>query len=133
MTFRDVTPDDYKVLYAMLLDRRPELNISHKTMPEYNKHCEFWDNNPYPTVKMIENKNRLLGYFYLTRLNEIGLFLIEFDEELFRRLLIEILKTYSDRRLLVNISINNTEYQRVFVGCGFKMIQQTYELDRTYV
>lgn len=66
-----------KFLYRLLSQRKPYQNISHKEMPTYEGHVHFIKSRPYKQWYVCVVKNNLVGSIYLTKLDEIGIFLDE--------------------------------------------------------
>ena len=131
MSFRNVSYFDYKFLYQLLTEREDIVNISHKKMPSWDEHCKFWNECPYLVAKVIMNCNSHIGYWYLTKSYEIGLFISKrwqnkgIGEEVLKR----IITIHSNKRLLANINPANKRSIDLFKKHKFKLIQHTYELD----
>ncbi len=66
---------DYLFLYNLLKERNPQSNISHKKMPSYNQHIKFVNSHPYTKWYIIEKGDVEVGSVYLSKQNEIGIFL----------------------------------------------------------
>ena len=69
--------DDYHIKFLFeLLDERTKIqNISHKKLPTYKEHEEFVKYLPYKKWYVIIIDVGMIGSIYLTKKNEIGLFL----------------------------------------------------------
>ena len=85
--------DSLKILFDLMLERDPSVNISHKKMPTWREHVNFFESKPYrkwfliegvswDTAKKIELEpgsvnyaTAIVGACYLTRMNEVGVFI----------------------------------------------------------
>jgi len=127
-------PDAPRILYELLAERRPHESISHKAMPSYDRHCAFVESRPYAAWYLIADGGDIVGSVYLTRLDEIGCHIFE----RFRRAgygfgaIEQIMRQHPRRRFLANINPQNEASQKVFRAHGFRLIQQTYELETTH-
>lgn len=131
--YRNIEESDYEFLYDLLKQRNETINISHKSMPTFEEHCNFWNNCDYDIVKIFTNKNYVkFGYFYITKLGEIGIFISEKwqDIGIGKKVIEFIIKKFSHRRLLANINPSNVKSIKMFKDKGFKLIQNTYEYDK---
>ena len=127
---RKVSEKDNKFLYNLLKERDSNVNISHKKMPEYSEHVKFIASKPYSQWFIIEYNNKKSGSIYLSKNNEIGIFV----KKSFRgnkigenamRLLIE---KYPKSRYLANVNPKNKKSIKFFKKFKFKLIQHTFEL-----
>ena len=75
LKLKSVFKSDHPFLYELLKERTPEVNISHKEMPTYKKHVKFVISKPYAAWNIIYYKNEKIGSIYLSKQNEIGMFL----------------------------------------------------------
>jgi RimJ/RimL family protein N-acetyltransferase len=118
-------------LYSLLMERAPEVSISHKAMPTEAEHMAFFMSKPYPVWNLVLDPDKeCVGACYLTKDREIGIFIFEHWQGrgyggLAVKLLIEQNK---GKRLLANISPLNERSALMFKKLGFRHIQQTYEL-----
>lgn len=116
-------------LYEMLRNRDPAANISHRKMPTFLKHTRFINSKPYAAWYIIESVDFWVGNCYLTRRNEIGIFLT--PEARGGGIGIwavrELMQLHGKRRYLANIAPTNPGSIDFFEGLGFKLIQHTYE------
>ncbi|MDC1103695.1 GNAT family N-acetyltransferase [Nitrosopumilus sp.] len=127
---RKVSENDNKFLYNLLKERDSNVNISHKKMPKYSEHIKFLASKPYSKWYIIEYNKKKSGSIYLSKNNEIGIFV----KKSFRgnkigenavKLLIE---KYPKSRYLANINPKNKESIKFFKKFKFKLIQHTFEL-----
>ena len=124
-------PGKDKLLYQLLKERPALMNISHQRMPGFAEHCRFVNSKPYREWYFVRRGSRIIGSVYLTQLNEIGMFLFKpFRARGFeRQVLKKIIASPPKKRLLVNLSLKNEFYRKIFISLGFKHIQNTYCLD----
>ncbi len=121
-------------LYALLKEREDYVNISHKELPSFQNHVDFIASNPYKEWKFIytdtKHGERLCGAYYITKHNEIGLFMFKLyqGQGLGKEALAKIIDEHKGERLLANINPANTKSIGLFGSFGFKHIQNTYEL-----
>jgi len=124
-----VDKSDIKFLYNQLKERDPKINISHKKMPTYTEHSKFVLSKPYSKWYIIIHKNKKIGNTYLTKTNEIGIFILKSIKikGIGKIVLEEIIKNNPRSRYLANVSPNNDKSSNFFKKNGFKLIQYTYE------
>ena len=127
---RKVSEKDNKFLYNLLKERDSNVSISHKKMPTYSEHIKFVASKPYFRWYIIEYDNKKAGSIYLSKNNEIGVFV----KKSFRgnkigenamRLLIE---KYPKSKYFANINPKNKKSIKFFKKFKFKLIQHTFEL-----
>ncbi|NDB52362.1 MAG: GNAT family N-acetyltransferase [Nitrosopumilaceae archaeon] len=124
-----VKKQDYKFLYELLKKRDPRTNISHRKMPTYKEHEKFVASKPYKAWYVIYTNNIKTGSIYLSKQNEIGIFLSKkyqgksIGQEALR-LLMEMIP---QKRYLANVSPQNTNSAKFFKKNKFRLIQHTYE------
>ena len=125
-----VKRSDCNFLYTLLKQRNPKANISHKILPTFKEHVRFVLSRPYSKWYIIKIQNKKLGSIYLSRQNEIGIFLHKkYQKSGFGGKALHILmKKNKKNRYLANISPKNYESINFFKKNGFKLIQYTYEL-----
>ena len=68
-----------KLLYKLLKSRK--FTISHEKLPDYDSHKKFVLKNSYRTWNIIKENNKILGTFYITLNNEVGINLINPNHE----------------------------------------------------
>ncbi len=129
-TLKQVNSSDLEFLYDLLKERLPKTFISHKKMPTYEEHVSFVKSRPYSKWYVIKIGARKAGSIYLTKQNEVGIFLKKgLQQKGIGTLALEILMEKNPNlRYLANISPKNKESIRFFKKNGFKLIQYTYEL-----
>jgi len=126
-----INEKDYEFLYKLLLERKQITFISHKKMPTYEEHVKFIESEPYSKWYIIQIDAKKIGSIYLTKENEIGIFL---KEDIQRRgigsnALNELININPGLRYLANINPKNEKSIEFFKKSGFKLIQYTYELN----
>lgn len=128
---KNVTKYDYRFLYELLKKRDPRANISHKKMPTYKKHVEFVKSKPYSKWQIIYYKNQKAGSIYLTRQNEVGIFIKKTlqGKNIGKEALQMLMENNSRIRYLANVAPKNTKSIRFFKKNGFKLIQYTFEIE----
>jgi RimJ/RimL family protein N-acetyltransferase len=116
-------------LYALLLDREPSQNISHRGMPTVEQHLAFVRSNPYEEWNLVEVVDSIVGATYLTRAGEIGIFIFKAyrGHGYGKRAVQMMMEKHKDKRLLANINPANEASIGMFQKLGFNLIQHTYE------
>ena len=124
-----VSKQDFRFLYNLLEWRDPNVNISHRKMPTYSQHIQFVLSKPYSKWYIIKFNNQKAGTIYLSKNNEIGIFLKPNmqGKGIGNIALRKLMQSNFRRRFLANISPMNINSQRFFKERGFKLIQYTYE------
>lgn len=126
----EVKKTDCRFLFNQLRERNFHVNISHKKMPTYFQHVKFVLSKPYSKWYIIKRKNEKIGSIYLTKQNEIGIFLKrKFHHKGFGILALNtIIKNNPRPRYLANINPKNIRSINFFKKQGFDLIQHTYEM-----
>ena len=127
--FIEFRKNDADFLFELLLQRSSKENISHKKMPTYTEHVKFIMSHPYSKWYIIIHKNKKVGTIYLTKQNEIGIFIKNKmqDKQIGQRTLELLMEKNPRKRYLANVSPKNKKSIRFFTHNGFKLIQYTYE------
>lgn len=127
--FKIITKSDVRFLYDLLLERDLIANISHKKMPTYDEHVKFVKSKPYAKWYIVYHNNDKIGSAYLTRQNEIGIFLKKeaHGKGIGSAVLETIMEKNGPGRYLANISPRNKKSIKFFKKHGFELIQHTYE------
>ena len=128
VNLKKVGKEDYRFLYQLLKNRDLHTSISHKDMPSYVSHIKFVESKPYSNWYVIKNGKEKVGSIYLSKNDEVGLFL----KDGFRRrnigsiaLNLMIKKNPRDR-YLSNINPKNKNAIKFFKKNNFKLIQYTF-------
>ena len=129
---KEVDEKDVQFLYNLLDERKPVTYISHKKMPTYEEHVNFVKSSPYSKWYIIEVDGERAGSIYLTKQNEIGIFLNEGLQEkgIGSNALNVLIGKNPDLRYLANINPENKKSIKFFKKLGFTLIQYTYELNK---
>jgi RimJ/RimL family protein N-acetyltransferase len=129
---RDVNQSDFRFLYNLLKERDPNVNISHKKMPTYSEHVKFVKSKPYTKWCIIESGKQKVGSIYLSKNDEIGIFLKKRfqGENIGQQSLWLFMKMNPRKRYLANVSPTNTVSQKFFKKNDFRLIQYTYEFEK---
>jgi len=130
ISLKFVTKSDGQFLYELLLEREPSVNISHKKIPTFQQHLKFINSKPYSRWYIIKKNDQKIGSIYLTKQNEIGIFIKkEFQKEGLGMKSMKLLIMKNPRSsYLANINPKNLKSAKFFKKFGFKLIQHTYEL-----
>ena len=126
---RNINQSDFRFLYNLLKERNPDMNISHKKMPTYSEHVKFVKSKPYTKWNIIEYGKQKIGTIYLSKNNEIGIFLKKqfHGKNIGQESLELFMKINSRKQYLANVSPKNKRSIRFFKNNGFKLIQYTFE------
>ena len=131
ISIRSVKKSDSNFLYELLKQRDPRANISHKRMPSFKQHESFIQSKPYSKWYIIQNFKNDVGSIYLSKNNEIGIFLIGKNQN--KGIGCKALKLLIEKnpkiRYLANVNPKNKKSIDFFKKNGFKLIQHTYELE----
>ena len=131
ISIRSVKKSDSIFLYELLKERDSRTNISHKKMPSIKQHEKFIQSKPYSKWYIIQNSNKDVGSIYLSKNDEIGIFLIKKNQS--EGIGFNALKLLMEKnpkiRYLANVNPKNKKSIEFFKKNGFKLIQHTYELE----
>jgi RimJ/RimL family protein N-acetyltransferase len=127
------------VLWQLLEERTPEVNISHRRMPTREEHRAFIASRPYAAWYLVEVTQLVddvalvhdfAGAVYLSRQREIGVGILKrFRGAGIGKAAVQLLmKQHPGERFLANINPANFASRKLFRGLGFHQIQETYEL-----
>ena len=132
LKLKEIDEKDIQFLYNLLEERKPISYISHKKMPTYEEHVNFVKSSPYSKWYIIEVDGERAGSIYLTKQNEIGIFLNEGLQEkgIGSNALNVLIGKNPDLRYLANINPENKKSIKFFKKLGFTLIQYTYELNK---
>ncbi len=138
------------ILYALLFERTPEANISHKTMPSYLRHVRFVRDEPYEAWYLIHKVDTTIdppmghetvaskcetttfidvGAIYLTKQREVGIFIFaEHQGKGYGTQAINELRKRHPGRILANVAPTNERSLAFFRKLGARLIQHTFQL-----
>ena len=128
MELKPVTADDAEFLLDLLKQREGTVNISHKSLPDWEEHIQYVKKHDYQSWDIIWVENTRIGNIYLTKNNEIGIFI---DKKLQfhgygSKALEEFMKKNGKKRYLANVNPTNYKSIQFFGKHGFIHIQNTY-------
>jgi len=132
INLKSVNKTDHVFLYDLLKHRDQNVNISHKKMPSFKEHIKFVKSKPYSMWYIIMQNNEKVGSIYLSKQNEIGLFMknnVQGQNIGTKALKLLIMKN-PKKRILANINPENKKSIKFFEKNGFKLIQYTFELEK---
>src|SRR6267143_2513334 len=130
ITLKNITKSDSPFLYELLKERDPTVNISHKKMPTYENHLKFVMSKPYSKWYIIKSKSQRVGSIYLSKQNEIGIFIKNGmqGKGIGKKAMQLLMKKNPRTRYLANVNPKNIKSIDFFKKNGFRLIQYTYEL-----
>ncbi len=120
-----------EILYRLLKERIPRVNISHRSLPAFKKHLDFIRKRPYKAWYLISEKpGSFVGGIYLSKNDEIGILIFKKHQKKgFGEKAVNLLmkRHRGVKRFLANINPANVPSIRFFEGLKFRHIQNTYE------
>lgn len=118
-----------EVLFRLMEERTPEVNISHRALPDWDTHLAFIASRPYEAWFLIVDDDNPVGAIYLSKTSEIGVFVLNAHRgKGYGKTAIEMLMEKHPReRFLANINPANERSIDFFRSLGFVHIQNTYE------
>jgi RimJ/RimL family protein N-acetyltransferase len=118
-----------ELLYRLMEERTPEINISHRALPDRESHLAFIASRPYDAWYLIEAEGEPVGAIYLSKAGEIGVFILadRRGHGYGRRAIAMLMERHPRERFLANINPANTRSIAFFESLGFRHIQNTYE------
>jgi len=129
---RPITDSDASFLYILLIEREPEMNISHTQMPTWLEHRKFINNHPYfAWYVLITSTGAKAGSIYLTFNDEIGIQLLKKYQGngLGQQAVMELMYKNPRKQYFANINPKNKKSQKFFRMFKFHCVQWTYRLD----
>jgi RimJ/RimL family protein N-acetyltransferase len=103
-------------------------NISHRGLPLFRDHLRFIENKPYKFWHTISLKKEKIGVVYSTKLNEIGIYIInKYRRKGYAKTaIVDVIDNNRETEFKANINPKNTPSIKLFESLGFKHIQNTY-------
>jgi len=128
---KSITNSDVEFLFNLLKERDPRANISHNKMPTHDEHVNFVKSKPYSKWYIIFKSEQKVGSIYLTKNNEIGIFLSKKFQvkNIGKFALNELMKKNPCKRFLANVNPKNKISNVFFKNNDFKLIQYTLRLE----
>jgi len=129
---KSVNASDSEFLFNLLQKRDLKVNISHKKMPTYNQHIKFLKSKPYSKWYIIILEKQKIGSIYLSKQNEIGIFLMKSCDvdDIRLKSLITLMKKNPRKRYLANVNPNNKKLISFWKKNNFSLVSYSYELDK---
>ena len=129
---KSVNASDSEFLFNLLQKRDLKVNISHKKMPTYNQHIKFLKSKPYSKWYIIILEKQKIGSIYLSKQNEIGIFLMKSCDvdDIRLKSLITLMKKNPRKRYLANVNPNNKKLISFWKKNNFSLVSYSYELDQ---
>ncbi len=126
---KQIDKSDHDFLYKLLENRNPDANISHKSMPSYDEHVKFVLSEPYSTWYIILVNGEKSGSIYLSKQDEIGLFILNNlqGKGIGNSALQLLIQKNPRKRYLANVNPQNEKSSHFFTKNNFRLIQYTYE------
>ncbi len=117
------------LLYELLKERTPDVNISHQKLPTFKKHASFVRWHPYRAWYLIKIDEDYVGSIYLSMQDEIGIFILKdhqghgYGSTAIRALI----EKHPERTcFLANVNPANKRSAKMFGRLGFTLLQHTY-------
>lgn len=120
-----------KLLYEFLSLRPKNVNIRHNKLPPFPRHLAFFRSKPYKSWFLIKACGEYIGATYLTKKDEVGIFLLKRHQGKGRgrRAMKLLLERHPEVGTFVaNISPRNPRSMDFFSALGFRHIQNVFEL-----
>ena len=124
---------DIKELFDLIKVRK--YKISHTNEPNFKDHKNFVKNNPYRKWMFIFKDNSIIGSFYITFENYIGINIVIDNKNLYLKTITLLLsefkplpeiKSIRNKFFLFNSSPENKEYIKALEELNMNHIQNTY-------
>lgn len=114
-------PSAWVLPYALLSEREPEQNISHRAMPTWDEHRDFVLSRPYPRWYSFDSQDgHPAGCAYLTARREVGIGVLKrFRGQGLASAAIDELMRLHPGRFLANIAPANAASIALFRKLGF--------------
>ncbi len=131
ITLRTINKTDLKFLFEILEEREDKVNISHRKMPTFDQHKKFVSSKPYSKWYIILQGIEKAGSIYLSKQNEIGIFLKKGSHHtgIGTVALKLIMEKNPKKRYLANVNPKNKKSIEFFKKNDFNILQHTYELN----
>ena len=114
-------------------ERKQFENISHKKLPSYNNHVKFIKSKPYAKWLLIECREKILGSVYLSKNNEIAIWIKkdikDYKMKIRKKILEEVITKFTRKKYLTNINPRNKKIINFYKKNGFKLIHSTFQLE----
>lgn len=128
IALKPVTKGDHEFLYDLMLERTKNVNIEHDTTPTFSEHVKFIKTKPYYRWLIITRDSEKVGMIYLTKKNEIGIFIKKtysskgIGQKALKLLMVKYPKSY----YLANVNPKNKNSISFFKKNGFKPLKLVF-------
>ena len=138
LSFKKVDSSCNKILYELLKER--EHFISHKELPQYQKHVDFVNSKPYLHWYIFSIDTLVIGAFYIKDDNSIGLNIknpsilvvkkvISFIKENFQPM--HGIASLRPSYFYINLSVTNDKMKKILKELGILPIQVSFKLENS--
>jgi len=100
-------------------------------MPSWQEHVKFVKSKPYQAWYIIEDDNEEVGAVYLTKKGEIGIGILPAFQRMgiAKKAIESIMMLHRRDKYFANIAPYNERSENLFIGLGFRHIQNTFVLE----
>lgn len=114
-------PAGHAVLYRLLSERTPDVNISHSKLPTWEQHVAFVASRPYAHWYMVDvGAEDFVGAVYLTKAREIGVGILHrYHGAHYGPMAVRLLMDRHPGRFLANVNPRNVRSIEMFHKLGF--------------
>lgn len=140
LSIEKIIPTDEQVLCLYKLLNKRDHNISHKQRVAFENHESFVHNHPYRAWFLIKLETVILGSFYISNENTIGINIENYaDENLVSAIFFYIKKNFQPLspiasvrggEFTINISPSNHLLSKTLKNLGAELAQKTFYLPR---
>lgn len=122
-------PAGHAILWQLLNERTPDVNISHRAMPSWEQHVAYVTSKPHPHWYMVDaGEEDFVGSIYLTHQREIGVGILKrYQGMQYGPMAVRMLMDRVPGKFLANVNPLNMKSAEMFRKLGFKQLQVTYE------
>ena len=129
------TEKQIEILYELLKLRAHP--ISHADFPQFDEHKIFVINNPYRVWMLVYQNQIIIGTFYISYDNSIGVSLTTYSETVVKNLIAIVIRKYKPlppiksvrgKRFHINLNPSNQEFASILEKIGLLHIQSTYAI-----
>ena len=126
-----MVPSSIEILYDLLWEREPHMNISHEKMPSLEEHEAFVKSEPYTGWWLIEDGDVIRGSVYLTDRREVGIFIFKSSKgKGYGTDALAFLEANYGLPLYANIAPGNKASQEFFIRKGYVPCQVTLKKEQ---
>ncbi len=123
------------ILFELLLTRKHI--ISHQTAIRYEEHVAFCSQHPYREWYVIEYQEKIIGSFYLTMQNNVGININIDNQEVYGAIIRFIVAKFTPlaakasvipKDFVINVPPSNTSLEKAIQQASGVLLQKTYQL-----